>query len=206
HGMFDLSYLRMVPNMVVSTPKDAEELGRLVATATAHQGPFAIRYPRGPVAEKVIDIRPLPSLTWEMVQDGGSDVLICASGKMVAVAENAAGLLAANGLTASVVNARFIKPTDRRLSTWALAHRAVVTVEDNTRRGGLGASVLEFLAEQGVVRPLRQVALPDHFLPHGAQGELLAEYGLTAEGVAEAAVLAMDLSREAPAQQARAVG
>ncbi|MGA9920571.1 MAG: transketolase C-terminal domain-containing protein, partial [Candidatus Dormiibacterota bacterium] len=206
HGMFDLSYLRMVPNMVVSTPKDAEELGRLVATATAHQGPFAIRYPRGPVAEKVIDIRPLPSLTWEMVQDGGSDVLICASGKMVAVAENAAGLLAANGLTASVVNARFIKPTDRRLSTWALAHRAVVTVEDNTRRGGLGASVLEFLAEQGVVRPLRQVALPDHFLPHGAQGELLAEYGLTAEGVAEAAVLALDLSREAPAQQARAVG
>ena len=206
HGMFDLSYLRMVPNMVVSTPRDAEELGRLVATATAHQGPFAIRYPRGPVAEKVIDIRPLPSLTWEVIQDGGSDVLICASGKMVAVAENAAGLLAANGLTASVVNARFIKPTDRRLSTWARAHRAVVTVEDNTRRGGLGASVLEFLAEQGVVRPFRQVALPDHFLPPGAQGELLAEYGLTAEGVAEAAVLALDMSGEAPSQQARAVG
>ena len=206
HGMFDLSYLRMVPNMVVATPKDAQELGRLVATATAHDGPFAIRYPRSPVAERVIDIQPLPSLSWEMIQEGGSDVLICASGKMVAVAENAASLLAANGLSASVVNARFIKPTDRRLATWARAHKAVVTVEDNTRRGGLGASVLEFLAEQGVVRPLRQVALPDHFLPHGAQGELLAEYGLTAEGVAEAAVRALDNSGEATSEAARAVG
>ena len=206
HGMFDLSYLRMVPNMVVATPKDAQELGRLVATATAHDGPFAIRYPRSPVAERVIDIQPLPSLSWEMIQEGGSDVLICASGKMVAVAENAASLLAANGLSASVVNARFIKPTDRRLATWARAHKAVVTVEDNTRRGGLGGSVLEFLAEQGVVRPLRQVALPDHFLPHGAQGELLAEYGLTAEGVAEAAVRALDNSGEATSEAARAVG
>ncbi|HEY6537963.1 MAG TPA: 1-deoxy-D-xylulose-5-phosphate synthase [Candidatus Dormibacteraeota bacterium] len=206
HGMFDLSYLRMVPNMVVSTPRDGEELGRLVATATRHQGPFAIRYPRGAVSERVIDSRPLESLSWEVVQEGGSDVLLCASGKMVAVAENAAGLLAASGVSASVVNARFIKPTDRRLATWAQAHRAVVTVEDNTRRGGLGASVLEFLAERGVVRPVRQVALPDQFLPHGLQGELLAEYGLTAEGVAEAAVLALESSRESPPDQARAVG
>ncbi|HVC23385.1 MAG TPA: 1-deoxy-D-xylulose-5-phosphate synthase [Candidatus Dormibacteraeota bacterium] len=206
HGMFDLSYLRMVPNLVVATPKDAQELGRLVATAAAHQGPFAIRYPRGPVAERVIDIRPLPRLTWEMIQDGGRDVLICAAGKMVAVAENAAGLLAADGISASVVNARFIKPTDRRLADWASAHRAVVAVEDNTRRGGLGASILEFLAERGVVRPVRQVALPDQFLPHGTQAELLAEYGLTAEGVAEAAAMALESSREAPADQARAVG
>jgi 1-deoxy-D-xylulose-5-phosphate synthase len=206
HGMFDLSYLRMVPNLVVATPKDAEELGRLVATATAHQGPFAIRYPRGPVAERVIDIRPLPSLNWEMIQEGGSDVLICAAGKMVAVAENAASLLAANGISASVVNARFIKPTDHRLADWASAHRAVVAVEDNTRRGGLGASVLEFLAEHGVVRPVRQVALPDHFLPHGTQAELLAEYGLTAEGVAEAAAMALDSVREVPPDQAQAVG
>jgi len=206
HGMFDLSYLRLVPNMVVATPKDGEELGRLVATATGHQGPFAIRYPRGPVAEKVIDIRPLPSLSWEMVHEGGRDVLICASGKMVAVSVDAASLLAADGISASVVNARFIKPTDRRLKGWATAHRAVVTVEDNTRRGGLGASVLEFLAEEGVVRPMRQVALPDRFLPHGAQGELLAEYGLSAEGVAEAAILALDRGVEAPQDQASAVG
>ena len=130
HGMFDLSYLRMVPNMVVATPRDAAELGRLVATAVSHPGPFAIRYPRGPVPERVVDIRPLPSLSWEMVQDGGRDVLICASGKMVAVAENAATLLAASGVSASVVNARFIKPTDRRLAEWARRHRAVVTAED----------------------------------------------------------------------------
>jgi 1-deoxy-D-xylulose-5-phosphate synthase len=206
HGMFDLSYLRMVPNMVVATPRDAAELGRLVATGVAHPGPFAIRYPRGPVAERVIDLRPLPNFNWEMVREGGTDVLICASGKMVAVAENASGLLAATGISASVVNARFVKPTDRRLAGWAREHRALVTVEDNTVRGGLGASVLEFLADQAVVRPLRLVGLPDHFLPHGAQGELLAEYGLTAEGVAEAALSALETAGEAPSHQAQAVG
>ena len=200
HGMFDLSYLRMVPNMVVATPRDAAELGRLVATAASHQGPFAIRYPSGPVAERVVDIRPLPSLTWEVVQDGGSDVLICASGKDGGGRENAATLLGANGVSASVVNARFIKPTDRRLGTGHDATEQWSTAEDNTRRGGLGASVLEFLAEQGVVRPVRQVALPDHFLPHGAQGELLAEFGLTAEGVAEAALLALESSGETPSR------
>jgi 1-deoxy-D-xylulose-5-phosphate synthase len=206
HGMFDLSYLRMVPNMVVATPKDAAELGRLVATAVSHPGPFSIRYPRGPVPERVIDIRPLPSLSWEMVREGGRDVLICAAGKMVAVAESAADLLAAGGVSASVVNARFIKPTDRRLADWAQSHRALVTVEDNTVRGGMGASVLEFLAEQGVVRPVRQVALPDQFLPHGTQTELLAEYGLTAEGVAEAATVVLEISAETPQRRTRAVG
>lgn len=206
HGMFDLSYLRMVPNMVVATPKDAAELGRLVATAVSHPGPFSIRYPRGPVPERVIDIRPLPSLGWEMVREGGRDVLICAAGKMVAVAESAADLLAAGGVSASVVNARFIKPTDRRLADWAQSHRALVTVEDNTVRGGMGASVLEFLAEQGVVRPVRQVALPDQFLPHGTQTELLAEYGLTAEGVAEAATVVLEISAETPQRRTRAVG
>jgi 1-deoxy-D-xylulose-5-phosphate synthase len=204
--MFDLSYLRMVPNMVVATPKDAAELGRLVATAVSHPGPFSIRYPRGPVPERVIDIRPLPSLGWEMVREGGRDVLICAAGKMVAVAESAADLLAAGGVSASVVNARFIKPTDRRLADWAQSHRALVTVEDNTVRGGMGASVLEFLAEQGVVRPVRQVALPDQFLPHGTQTELLAEYGLTAEGVAEAATVVLEISAETPQRRTRAVG
>jgi len=206
HGMFDLSYLRMVPNMVVATPKDAAELGRLVATAVSHPGPFSIRYPRGPVPERVIDIRPLPSLSWEMVREGGRDVLICAAGKMVAVAESAADLLAAGGVSASVVNARFIKPTDRRLADWAQSHRALVTVEDNTVRGGMGASVLEFMAEQGVVRPVRQVALPDQFLPHGTQTELLAEYGLTAEGVAEAATVVLEISAETPQRRTRAVG
>jgi 1-deoxy-D-xylulose-5-phosphate synthase len=206
HGMFDLSYLRMIPNMVVATPRDAAELGRLVATGLAHQGPFAIRYPRGAVAERVIDLRPLPNFGWEMVREGGTDVLICAAGKMVAVAENAAELLSADGISASVVNARFVKPTDPRLAGWAQEHRAVVTVEDNTVRGGLGASVLEFLAGQGVLRPVRQVGLPDQFLPHGAQGELLAEYGLTAQGVAEAAISALEAPREATQHQAQAVG
>ncbi|MGH7611468.1 MAG: 1-deoxy-D-xylulose-5-phosphate synthase [Candidatus Dormibacteria bacterium] len=206
HGMFDLSYLRLVPNMVVSTPRDASELGRLLATALAHPGPFALRYPRGPAGEVKIDVRPLPNLDWELLQEGGSDVLICAAGKMVAVAANACSLLEATGISTSLADARFIKPVDRRLGTWAAAHRAVVTVEDNSVRGGLGGAVLEFLSEERLQRPVRQVALPDRFLPHGAQGELLAEFGLTAEGVAEAAVSALEASDAGVPPGARAVG
>ncbi|MGH7640772.1 MAG: 1-deoxy-D-xylulose-5-phosphate synthase [Candidatus Dormibacteria bacterium] len=206
HGMFDMSYLRLVPNMVVSTPKDAAELGRLLATAVDHQGPFSIRYPRGAVAENVVDVAPLSSLSWDLLREGGREVLLCASGKMVQVALNAANLLQSDGISSSVVNARFIKPTDHRLEEWARAHRALVTVEDNTRRGGLGASVMEFLSERGLVRPLRQVALPDRFLPHGAQNELLAEYGLTAEGVAEAAIQALESLGEPTPEVDRAVG
>ncbi|MGA9775244.1 MAG: 1-deoxy-D-xylulose-5-phosphate synthase [Candidatus Dormiibacterota bacterium] len=192
HGMFDLSYLRLVPNLVVSSPKDSGELGRLLATALRHDGPFSIRYPRGAAGEHQLDLRPLPRLNWEVVHEGGADVLICATGKMVAVAANSLPLLQTAGISATVVNARFLKPVDPRLASWATAHRAVVTVEDNTVRGGLGSAVLEALAEAGVLRPLRQVGLPDRFLPHGAQAELLAEFGLTAEGVAEAAVAALE--------------
>ncbi len=194
HGMFDLSYLRMVPNLVVSTPRDAAELGRLTATAVRHPGPFAIRYPRGAAGELVVDIRPLPSLSWEVAKEGGKDVLICAAGKMVGIGLNACSLLEAAGITATVVNARFLKPVDRRLPDWARAHRAVVTLEDNTVRGGLGAAVMESLMAAGVVCPVRQVALPDRFLPHGSQAELLSEFGLTPEGVAEAAIAALETS------------
>ena len=192
HGMFDLSYLRLVPNLVVASPRDATELGRLLATALRHDGPFSIRYPRGAAGQHELDIRPLPSLNWEVVREGGEDVLICATGKMVAVAENSLTLLEAQGVRATLVNARFVKPLDPRLPSWARAHRAVVTVEDNSVRGGLGAAVLEQLAAAAVVRPLRQVGLPDQFLPHGSQLELLSEYGLTAEGVAGAALLALE--------------
>ncbi|MHB8393186.1 MAG: 1-deoxy-D-xylulose-5-phosphate synthase [Candidatus Dormibacteria bacterium] len=205
HGMFDLSYLRLVPNMVVSTPKDAAELGRLTATAVRHPGPFSIRYPRGSAGERVLDIRPLTSLNWELVREGGSDILICAAGKMVAVALNACSLLKASGVTTSVVNARFLKPIDRRLPEWARAHKAVVTVEDNTARGGLGAAVMETLMAAGVLCPVRQVALPDQFLPQGSQTEILAEFGLTAEGVAEAALAALAI-REGGAARAQAAG
>ena len=205
HGMFDLSYLRLVPNMVVSTPRDGGELGRLLATAIDHDGPFALRYPRGSAGEMALDLRPLPALTWEQVREGGSDVLICAAGKMVAVALNAATLLESNGVSATVVNARFVKPADRRLPEWARAHRAVVTVEDNTVKGGLGAAVMEDLMAAGVVLPVRQVGLPDQFLPAGTQAELLEEFGLTAEGGAEAALGALETA-EVDAPRTRAVG
>jgi 1-deoxy-D-xylulose-5-phosphate synthase len=204
-GMFDLSYLRLVPGMVVSTPKDAGELGRLLATAVVHDGPFALRYPRGSAGEMALDLRPLPSLCWEQVREGGSDVLICAAGKMVAVAANASTLLESTGVSATVVNARFLKPVDGRLPEWARAHRAVVTAEDNTVKGGLGAAVMEHLMAAGVALPVRQVGLPDQFIPAGTPAELLAEFGLTAEGVAEAALGALETA-DGGSSRTKAVG
>ncbi|HUY61448.1 MAG TPA: transketolase C-terminal domain-containing protein, partial [Candidatus Dormibacteraeota bacterium] len=192
HGMFDLTYLRAIPNLVLATPRDAAELGRLLATATAHPGPFALRYPKGAVPESVVDLRPLPIGRWEIVREDGTDVLLCAAGKMVAVADNAAELLARDGVRATVANARFIKPLDPDLPAMARRHQAVVTVEDSTVRGGLGAAVSEALAAAGVVRPVRHVALPDRFLPHGSQAQVLADAGLTAEGVRDAARAALD--------------
>ncbi len=205
HGMFDLSYLRTVPGMVVATPRDARELGRLLATGLAHDGPFALRYPKGAVPQLEVDLEPiLPVGSWEVVHRGGGDVCLIAAGKMVAVAENAATLLLEAGVGATVLNARFVKPLDERLPEWAQQHRALVTVEDGTARGGLGAAVSEALAAAGVVRPIRHLALPDRFLPHGTQAEILAAAGLTAAGVAGLARAALAGAaprvRDAPAR------
>ncbi|HUY96489.1 MAG TPA: 1-deoxy-D-xylulose-5-phosphate synthase [Verrucomicrobiae bacterium] len=187
HGAFDLSYLRCLPNLVVATPRDAVELGRLLATGLRHPGPFALRYPKGRAAEMAVDLEPVAIGSWEVIRPGGRDVLFAAAGKMVAVAEAAATQLAESGVRATVLNARFVKPLDERLGDWAGAHRAVVSVEDGTVCGGLGSAVSEALAAAGVVVPVRHCGLPDRFLPHGTQSQLLVEAGLTAAKVVAAA-------------------
>ncbi|HVA21019.1 MAG TPA: 1-deoxy-D-xylulose-5-phosphate synthase [Candidatus Micrarchaeia archaeon] len=187
HGAFDLSYLRCVPNLVLATPRDATELGRLLATGLRHRGPFALRYPKGRAGGFAVDLEPVAIGSWEVVRAGGSDVCIAAAGKMVAVAEGAATQLGEAGVRATVLNARFVKPLDQRLPDWAGQHRAMVTVEDGTGCGGLGAAVSEALAAAGVVVPVRHVAIPDRFLPHASQAQVLAEAGLTVAAVVAAA-------------------
>ncbi|TMC51172.1 MAG: 1-deoxy-D-xylulose-5-phosphate synthase [Chloroflexi bacterium] len=187
HGALDLAYLRTVPGMTVSAPSTPDEMRRLLATALAHDGPFALRFPRGNApSEASAPLEPVPIGRACTVRNG-RDVALLAVGKMVAVAENAADRLAATGISATVVDARFVKPLDPELAAMAALHAAVVTVEDGTVAGGFGSALLQLLAAAGVTTPVRILGLPDRFLEHGAQQLLLAGFGLDAESVATAA-------------------
>ncbi len=188
HGMLDLAYLRVIPGMTVSAPSDPAELRRLLATGLSHKGPFTLRYPRGaaPAGDIAAAVEPVPIGRMRVIRDG-TDVALVAIGKMVAVASQAAERLAAAGVHATVVDARFVKPIDPDLAPLAARHRAVVTIEDGTVRGGFGSGVLEVLAAADVHVPTRIMGLPDTFVEHGPQAKLLAGFGLDADGVAAAA-------------------
>jgi 1-deoxy-D-xylulose-5-phosphate synthase len=185
HGIFDISYLRLIPNLKVAAPKDATELCALLETALATDGPVAIRYPKGPVpATPDLPVEPLTVGRWEEMRKG-DDAVIFAVGRMVEVAAEAAARLEMQGISCGVVNARWIKPVDPRIADWARAHPIVLTVEDNVGSGGFGGAVLEALAPHGLAGRVRTLALPDQFLPQGKAGDILKEHGLDAGGIAK---------------------
>jgi 1-deoxy-D-xylulose-5-phosphate synthase len=186
HGIFDLSYLRLIPNLKIAAPADATELCALLETALATDGPVAIRYPRGPVpATPDLPVEPLPVGRWEELRKG-SDAVIFAVGRMVEVAKEAAERLEIQNVSCAVVNARWVKPVDPRITDWARTHPVVVTVEDNVGTGGFGGAVLEALAPHGLAGRVRMLALPDEFLPQGKGSDILKDKGLDAAGVAKA--------------------
>jgi 1-deoxy-D-xylulose-5-phosphate synthase len=186
HGVFDLSYLRSIPNMMVLAPADEAELAESLRTALLADGPVAIRYPRGPGRGVEMPEEPQP---WEVgraqVRREGDDIAIVAVGRMVGVAEAAAELLESDGMSSTVVNARWVKPLDvETVSDLAATHRLLVIVEENTGCGGFGAGVLEALADRGEpARAVLRIAVPDCFVTHGATDVLLDEIGLTADGI-----------------------
>ena len=181
-GFYDFAYLRTLPNIVVMAPKDENELQHLLATAVNHLGPAAIRYPRGAGLGVPLDpeIKPLPVGEAELLRDG-DDVVLVAIGNLVSIASQAAQELKEHGISAAVLNARFVKPLDiERIRSLALQCGAVVTLEEHALMGGFGAAVLEGLAEQGVVVPVRHLGIPDELVEHGAS---LASLGLDVPGV-----------------------
>jgi 1-deoxy-D-xylulose-5-phosphate synthase len=185
HGIFDLSYLRLIPNLKIAAPADATELCALLETALATDGPVAIRYPKGPVpATPDLPVEPLPVGRWEELRKG-SDAVIFAAGRMVEVAKEAAERLEMQKVSCAVVNARWIKPVDPRITEWARSHPVVITVEDNVGTGGFGGAVLEALAPHGLAGRVRMLALPDQFLPQGKASDILRDNGLDAAGVAK---------------------
>jgi 1-deoxy-D-xylulose-5-phosphate synthase len=190
HGVFDLSYLRCLPNMTIMAPKDENELRHMLKTAIQEvNGPVAIRYPRG-VGVGVAMSEPLHTLPvghGELLRSG-SDVAIIALGAMVLTAERASEILAAEGIATTVVNARFVKPLDDAL-VLELAARcgAIVTVEENVRAGGFGSAILELLDHQQISVPTRVIAVPDRVFEHASQNRLRELAGLTATRIARVA-------------------
>src|SRR5438105_1624481 len=185
HGIFDLSYLRLIPNLKIAAPKDATELCALLETALSMDGPVAIRYPKGPVPSTPdLPVEPLPVGRWEELRKGG-DAVVFAVGRMVEVAGEAAERLEMQGVSCAVVNARWVKPIDPRIVDWARTHPVVMTVEDNVGAGGFGGAVLEALAPHGLAGRVRNLALPDEFLPQGKPADILREHGLDAAGIAK---------------------
>jgi len=189
HGLFDLSYLRPMPNMTIMAPKDENELRRMIRTAFVHDGPAAIRYPRGQGVGVPIDWNPEPISIGEgeMVKPG-SDLYILAAGTMTGAAEQAAAELEARGVSAGVVNPRFIKPLDEELILrCALQTRFLVTVEENVLAGGFGSAVMELLERERVHDVVvTRIGIPDTFIEHGHPAALREKYGLTPGGIARA--------------------
>jgi 1-deoxy-D-xylulose-5-phosphate synthase len=182
HGMFDLAYLRTVPGMTVSSPRTAQDLRALLSAAVSSSHPFAIRYPRGTLPPVTLAARPEPGKAVTLRQ--GGDVLLVGLGKMADHCLQAADLLSAQGIEATVVDATYVKPIDGAIADLAKLHALVVCVEDGVRTGGLGTAVVELLAEQGVNIPAVRLGLPDGFLEHGNQNLILASLGLDAKGIA----------------------
>jgi 1-deoxy-D-xylulose-5-phosphate synthase len=202
HGVFDLSYLRHIPNMVLMAPADENELQKMLKTALEHDGPAALRYPRGSAEGVAMDseIRTLPIGKGELLREG-NDLAILAIGNRVTPAVEAARVLEKEGVQAAVANCRFVKPLDRNL-IYELARQTnrLLTVEENALQGGFGSAVLELLAEEGHtgVRVVR-LGIGDHFIEHGAQQVQRANCNIDAAAIAEAGrtMIATDDAKQA---------
>jgi 1-deoxy-D-xylulose-5-phosphate synthase len=181
HGLFDIAYLRGIPEMVLMAPTDEDELADMMKTALTLPGPSAIRYPRGPVPgvvrKAVSEVLPLGKA--RIVADG-SDLAILGLGHMMPLALELAARIEADGYSAAVINPRFIKPLDTEvIGQYARRVAAFVTFEDHVRMGGFGSAVMEALEEMGSSVPVVRMGWPDRFIEHGKIDGLRQKYGLT---------------------------
>jgi 1-deoxy-D-xylulose-5-phosphate synthase len=187
HGVFDLTYLRAVPNLMIMAPADEAELVNMLHTALHADGPVAIRYPRGTGRGVALPAEPeVLEAGRAEIRRAGTDVAFLAIGRMVEVAEQAAEALATQGVDARVVNMRWVKPMDLEAVSEAAQTSLIVTIEENTGQGGFGSGVLEALADFGLKTPVLRLAISDCFVTHGSMERLFADVGLTPESVTTA--------------------
>jgi 1-deoxy-D-xylulose-5-phosphate synthase len=182
-GAFDLSFLRCIPNMMIAAPSDEDECRRMLSTAFRHDGPSAVRYPRGTGPGAIIDpgLETLP-IGKGIIRREGHDIAVLAFGSLLTPA-----LAAAERLDATVADMRFVKPLDLELvRRLAETHDRLATVEENVVMGGAGAAVAEALAGMGLSKPILHLGLPDRFVEHGDHALLMARCGLDAGGIESA--------------------
>jgi 1-deoxy-D-xylulose-5-phosphate synthase len=189
HGLFDISYLRGIPNLVHMVPKDEDELADMLFTAMQHEGPIAVRYPRGVGPGKAVkDVpRAIPIGQAELLQHGERDrVAIFALGALVPMAQEVAAKLEGEGISAAVINARFAKPVDTAMvEFYGRSVDALVTMADHVLHGGFGSAVLEELSMLGLATPVIRIGWPDQFIEHGKPEVLRAKYGVSVEATLE---------------------
>lgn len=185
HGAFDIAYLRHIPNMVIMAPKDENELQHMLYTAVNHNSPIAIRYPRGEAMGVSLDrdLKRIEIGKGEIIVDG-DDIAIIAIGNAVYPSLDAAARLRDEGVSATVINARFAKPLDKELIVDIAGKvKGIVTVEDHVMEGGLGSAVAELISDEDIKIKIKRIGLPDKFIEHGAQNILRQKYGLDSEGI-----------------------
>ena len=187
HGLFDIAYLRGVPNIIQMAPTDEDELSDMMYTAMLHNGPSAIRYPRGigPGAKMKQHPQALEIGKAEVIQEG-DDFAILGLGALLPMAKDLARALGQQGYSAAVINPRFIKPLDRELiARHAKGATALVTFEDHVLMGGFGSVVLETLSEMGIETPVIRIGWPDRFIEHGKVEQLRARHGVSVDAALE---------------------
>ncbi|MFC1414887.1 1-deoxy-D-xylulose-5-phosphate synthase [Streptacidiphilus sp. N1-12] len=191
NGMWDMSILQVVPGLRLAAPRDADQLRAQLREAVAvEDAPTVVRYSKGTVGPAIPAVGRIGGM--DVLRDSGeavgpvrADVLLVAVGAMAATCLQAAELLAAQGVSSTVVDPRWVKPVDPALPGLASEHRVVVTVEDNGRVGGVGATIAQALRDAGVDVPLRDFGIPQEFLDHASRDQILEQIGLTAPAIAE---------------------
>lgn len=189
HGLFDISYLRCVPNLVHMVPKDEDELADMMQTALQHTGPSAIRYPRGTGPGAAVKAQPVALQIGkaEVLQDG-RDVAIFGLGALLPMAKTMAAELQSLGLSVAVINPRFVKPLDRNcVERFGRTCGLLITFEDHVLAGGFGSAVLEALSAAEITTPVVRIGWPDEFIEHGKVDDLRAKYGISVAGAMDAA-------------------
>ncbi|PKM79342.1 MAG: 1-deoxy-D-xylulose-5-phosphate synthase [Firmicutes bacterium HGW-Firmicutes-13] len=197
-GCFDLSFLSHIPNIVVMTPGDENEFKNMIYTALQHDGPAAVRYPRGSGRGVALtsDFKKLEIGKAEILEEG-SDLVILAVGTMVDTAEAAVEKLKSVGVRPTLVNCRFVKPLDEQLIiNLARKYKKIITIEENVLRGGFGSAVLELLESHDIYNvKVRRMGIPDKYIEHGSRNQILEKYGLCAASLVKEA---LDLTRTRP--------
>ncbi|MER5865329.1 1-deoxy-D-xylulose-5-phosphate synthase [Kitasatospora sp. NPDC002040] len=187
NGMWDMSILQVVPGLRLAAPRDADQLrAQLREAVEVDDAPTVVRYSKGTVGPAVPAVGRIGGMdVLRSAPEGEAEVLIVSVGAMAPMCLEVADLLAARGITATVVDPRWVKPVDPALPGLAAEHRVVVTVEDNGRAGGVGSAVSQALRDAGVDVPLRDFGIPQEFLDHATRDQILTEIGLTAPAIAE---------------------